>query len=76
MPYRGPHMLTGSLPEDSHSKSSPLKQERGTSHFHWTFFLQWKQFLGKCAFPVTFVYCLTDQFENNNIESFCQKNSN
>ena len=24
MSYRDPHMLTGSLPEDSHSKSSPV----------------------------------------------------
>ena len=51
----GPHKLTGSLPEDSHSKSShiarlgnswytancsaSLKQERGSGHFHRTFFV-------------------------------------
>ena len=28
MPYRGPHMLTGSLPEDSHSKSSHVARFR------------------------------------------------
>ena len=38
-------------------------------------FLYWKQFLGKCAFPN---FCLLFNWSSlaNNIESFCQKNSN
>ena len=53
-----------------------------TGMWYWSlslyFFLQWKQFLGKCAFPLSSVYfTIKNHYHGssfpNNIESFSQK---
>ena len=55
--------------------SASLKQKRGTGYFHWTFFAMGAIFRKMCI-PSNFCLLFNWSRLANNIESFCQKNSN
>ena len=84
MSYRGTHMLTASLPEDSHSKSSNTVRLGNNCKplvalLSLEAFLTIKAIFEKIRIPSNLFYCTIKNDYNqssfvNTITSFCQKN--